>query len=119
MTTKLPYRWPADRILGWTVIDGDTVEFTFDLGFHVHAVHRCRLTGIDAPEMVGEHRVEGLAAKNALVRVLTKFGVNRVETTKADKYGRYLARIFGHESLKEVDLNKHLIEFGFAKEYNP
>ena len=42
------------------VIDGDTVDLLIDLGFGVHIKERCRLYGIDAPEMPSE---AGKAAK--------------------------------------------------------
>lgn len=33
------------------VIDGDTVDLLIDLGLEIHKRERCRLYGIDAPEM--------------------------------------------------------------------
>ena len=32
------------------VVDGDTVDFVVDLGFHVHTTIRTRLLGVDTPE---------------------------------------------------------------------
>jgi micrococcal nuclease len=49
------------------VIDGDTIDVDVDLGFYVWIrKQRIRLLGIDAPEVTGETRPEGLAATEHL-----------------------------------------------------
>ena len=83
------------------VIDGDTVDLLIDLGFGVHVKERCRLYGIDAPEMPTE---AGKAAKAQLESLLGAatgelFVATRKMTRKpkerTDKYGRYLAVLYG------------------------
>ena len=82
------------------VIDGDTVDLLIDLGFGVHVKERCRLYGIDAPEMPTE---AGKAAKAHLESLLGATGelfvatrkMTRKPKEKTDKYGRYLAVLYG------------------------
>ena len=82
------------------VIDGDTVDLLIDLGFGVHVRERCRLYGIDAPEMPSE------AGKAAKIYLETLIGaatgelfvatrkMARRPKEKTDKYGRYLAVLY-------------------------
>ena len=82
------------------VIDGDTVDLLIDLGFGVHVKERCRLYGIDAPEMPTD---VGKAAKTYLesligaatgeLYVATR-KMTRKPKEKTDKYGRYLAVLY-------------------------
>ena len=80
-------------------IDGDTVDLLIDLGFGVHVKERCRLYGIDAPEMPTE---AGKAAKAYLESLLVATGelfvatrkMNRKPKEKTDKYGRYMAVLY-------------------------
>ena len=83
------------------VIDADTVDLLIDLGFGVHVKERCRLYGIDAPEMPSE------AGKAAKIYLETLIGaatgqlfvatrkMTRKPKEKTDKYGRYLAVLYG------------------------
>ena len=82
------------------VIDGDTVDLLIDLGFGVHVKERCRLYGIDAPEMP---TAQGQAAKAYLESLLgaatgelfvATRKMTRKPKEKTDKYGRYLAVLY-------------------------
>ena len=82
------------------VIDGDTVDLLIDLGFGIHVQERCRLYGIDAPEMPTE---SGKAAKAYLESLLgaatgglfvATRKMARKPKEKTDKYGRYLAVLY-------------------------
>ena len=53
------------------VIDGDTYLLDVDLGFYVTTAQRIRLRGVDTPEVVGETRAAGLAAKTYAESLLT------------------------------------------------
>lgn len=73
------------------VIDGDTVEAVFDLGFHVSLKVTVRLAGYDAPETfrpVNEaERAAGIACKEHLTELTA--GVQLYcRSTKIDLYGR-------------------------------
>lgn len=45
------------------VIDGDTIEMVIDLGFYIEHRIRVRVLDLYAPEVRGEERPQGLAAK--------------------------------------------------------
>ena len=120
------------------VIDGDTVDLLIDLGFGVHVKERCRLYGIDAPEMPTE---AGKAAKAYLESLIGATTVDlHVQTIKmarrpkekTDKYGRYLAVLYDGISGMEEDeensaeqkipnffwssINRRMVQMGHAKE---
>ena len=119
------------------VIDGDTVDLLIDLGFGVHVKERCRLYGIDAPEMPTE---TGKAAKAYLESLLgaatgelfvATRKMARKPKEKTDKYGRYLAVLYkggnvnmfiygdqaesGVQKMK-ASINWAMVEAGHAKE---
>ena len=77
-------------------IDGDTVETVLDLGFHIYRVERLRLENVRAPEMRGEFKKQGKAAKRYLQKLLDTNSVWTLETKKTDKYGRYVARLYSN-----------------------
>lgn len=90
------------------VIDGDTIDFDVDLGFHDHQGIRTRLLGINAPEMstlagkaARQFVVDQFMACGAVVAVVLGSPAGpppillEIETFKdaGDKYGRWLARV--------------------------
>ena len=97
------------------VYDGDTVTANIDLGFRTwRRGEKLRLWGIDAPEVRGESRPEGLKSRDALrERVLGKSVIVCTIKDKTGKYGRYLAEIF----LDDVNINHWLMEAGHAGPY--
>jgi micrococcal nuclease len=82
------------------VVDGDTVDLLIDLGFGVHVKERCRLYGIDAPEMPTEQGQAAKAYLESLIGAATGelFVATRKMARKpkerTDKYGRYLAVLY-------------------------
>jgi endonuclease YncB( thermonuclease family) len=91
------------RVVG--VSDGDTVTVLDGL----HAQHRIRLAGIDAPENAQPY---GDASKRHLSRMV--FGESvRVEYEKHDRYGRIVGKILmdGHDASLEQ------LRVGFAWHY--
>lgn len=79
------------------VIDGDSLVAELDTGFHSYRWEKLRLLGVDCPEMVGEHKAAGIAAK---LFVMQWVGVPTpgdwrflIKTTKSDSFGRYLAYV--------------------------
>ena len=120
------------------VIDGDTVDLLIDLGFGVHVKERCRLYGIDAPEMPTEagkaakaHLESLLAAATGELFIATR-KMTRKPKEKTDKYGRYLAVLYDGISGMEDDqenaaeqkipnmlwssINRRMVQMGHAKE---
>ena len=75
------------------VIDGDTVDLIVDLGFHVRVYQRFRLVGVNTPELRGAESQQGIAAK-AFVQSILPIGFRViVESSKTEKYGRWLGDI--------------------------
>ena len=107
------YRATCDR-----VIDGDTLVLSVDLGFHVTVKETFRLLGINCPEL---GTIAGLNARNEVIRRVA-FGTMRIETVKdrTEKYGRFLVRVYPlSDAGVEYELNRYLVEHGFAVEYMP
>ena len=115
------YTYSAELI---RVIDGDTLDLRFDLGFDISKVHRVRILGINAPETRTkdlEEKARGLAAKEFL-RELLPLGDKKVYVRSVkknwkkskDSFGRYLAHIATEEG---YDIGKKMIDTGHAVEY--
>ena len=99
------------------VVDGDTVYLDVDLGFHIRATLDFRLAGLNCPEIDGPTRPAGLAAKTETERLCT-LGRLRAVTTKADKYRRWLVRLFVAPATgPELCVNDELLKGGFAVPY--
>ncbi len=78
------------------VIDGDTFEAEVDLGYHIKFTHKYRVLDLDTPEtfrpkLPGE-REAGRRATSAAENLLMGLPVH-IKSTKAGKYGRYLAAV--------------------------
>lgn len=87
------FQYKAENI---RVVDGDTIDADIDLGFGVWArAQRFRIKGIDAPEIKGASRAEGLRVKDTLERLLKgRTIILKSEKAETDKYGRYVADIY-------------------------
>lgn len=98
------------------VYDGDTVTMSVDCGFGiVLAKQKVRLLGIDARELRGDQREDGIKARDALRgKVLGKVVTLETVKDKKGKYGRLLGRIHVHEDGADVDVNTWLVEQGYA-----
>ena len=98
------------------VYDGDTITVDIDLGFGIILKKQVlRLIGIDAPELRGLEREEGIKARDELRgRILYKNVLIRTKKDKKGKYGRWLAVIF----YDEKNINEWLLRRGFAKPYD-
>ena len=99
------------------VVDADTVDCIVDLGFDVSIRRRCRLHGIDAPELRSSDpglRAQGIEAKLQVEKLLSdsKGRVNFIYHGDG-KFGRPLMEVI----IGELNLNKFLVENGYAKEY--
>lgn len=90
------------------VIDGDTVVMDLDLGFNEWRVGQpYRLARINAPEMP---TAAGVASKEALAQRVNGVGAFVVATSKADKYGRWLAELYADNA----NVNDWLVANGHA-----
>lgn len=83
------YRATVDR-----VIDGDTIDFVIDLGFYVKITIRCRLLGVDAPEIRGDEKDHGRIVTEKVQQWLDLAKDITIQTTKTGKYGRWLAVVY-------------------------
>jgi len=73
------------------------------------------LTGINAPEIRGEERPEGLKTRDWLRSIIppgTKILI-KTEKDSQEKYGRYLATIY----FEGTNLNEEMVSLGLAKRY--
>ena len=104
------YRYHAELV---RVIDGDTVDLFVDLGFHAHVQIRCRLAGINTPELHGDAKAAGEAAAQRLLALLN-LNPFTVETRKTGKFGRWLATLYDQEGRS---INQQLIDEGHAVPY--
>ena len=102
------------------VVDGDTIDVDIDLGFYVWIrKQRIRLFGIDAPEIRGETRQEGLAATEHLKSLIegetiilrTVKGIDGGD--RDDSFGRWLGTIYHGD----MDVNAEMVRSGHAKPY--
>lgn len=101
------------------VYDADTVHLDVDCGFGIiHKLGACRLYGIDAPEMRGPERKDGIVSRDWMRDQLEQVDEFIIESFKdaKGKYGRYLVRIFIETSDgRTVCLNDELVERGLAR----
>lgn len=103
------------------VVDGDTIDVTVDLGFHLTATMRLRLWGINTAEMHDKDPILRKQAQDAkdLVALRVPRGESwelRIETLKdPDVFGRWLAKVwYTTDGETEVMLNDELIAAGLA-----
>ncbi len=104
-----------------SVYDGDTCRVDIDLGLGIWIRNeKLRLCRINAPEVTGEEKALGLAARDTL-RTLIDGRKIIIETVKdrRGKYGRYLAEIWLEQNGGFININDELVAQGHAvyKEY--
>ena len=120
--------WYKAKIL--SVYDGDSIHAEVDLGMNIAQQDlMLRIKGIDAPEIRGEEREEGLKAEERLRELIGgELVVIRTYKDSTGKYGRYICEVFVPESGRRIDDYDHveemvnvgdqLVEEGFAEHVN-
>lgn len=97
------------------IVDGDTIDvlIRWDIGFKIvcETYQRLRLARIDAPEVRGKERPEGLKAKSWLQETIPIGSTIWLETEKDDAFGRYIADIFNQF---DDCVNDLMVEAGHA-----
>jgi micrococcal nuclease len=102
------------------VVDGDTLMLKLDLGWHISYEARCRLIGVNAPELDTD---EGVAARLWVIDRLGRAGVYGIDVHEPvtlvshaiDKYGRPLGQVLVTTPQGEsFDLGLELLEAGHA-----
>ena len=117
-----PYEYYGECV---NIVDGDTIDVTLDLGFHLSFSMRLRLHGLDAPEKRGHEREAGLEATRWLTEKILNEDI-KIETykDKTGKYGRMLATIYrpvyGIKDISSrwVNVNNEMILEGQAIQVN-
>ena len=99
------------------VYDGDTITVDIDLGFDVVLKNqKIRLVKINAPEVRGAERPEGLKVRDIVrSRISNKWVIIKTSQDKKGKYGRWLGEVF--EPGVEESINQWLLSEGLVKEY--
>lgn len=101
------------------VVDGDTLVVELEVSPGVFIEQKLRLRGLDCPEL---STPEGRAAKRFVDALVAKSTAVVINTTKPDKFDRYLADVFLEPMLRaersalrdEIFLNNALLENGHA-----
>lgn len=98
------------------VYDGDTCTVDIDLGLNIWLRNeKMRLNRIDAPEIVGVTKADGLAARDALRElILGETVLLQTLKDKKEKFGRWLAEISVDRSGAWVNVNDLLVQMSHA-----
>ena len=131
-----PCEYIYDVIAVTKIVDGDTLDCVFDLGFDVMFKSRVRLLGIDTPESRTRdlnEKVYGLISKKHLKswvhwavvsdRDDIEIQVRCPEKDSRGKFGRILGEIWvnctedGHEFNGWSNVNQWMCEHGYAVGY--
>ena len=102
------------------VYDGDTITADVDLGMGVWLRNqKIRLFGLNAPEMRGVERNEGVKSRDFLRKlILNKEVTLMTYKDEKGKWGRWLGDIFiSNDQGVDVCINTILIQKGYAKPY--
>tara|TARA_R110000782_G_scaffold270177_1_gene369807 strand:+ start:50 stop:448 length:399 start_codon:yes stop_codon:yes gene_type:complete len=97
--------------------DADTLTVTIDLGLKVFVREKVRLARIDAPEVRGIERPEGLIARDWVREHIVGQKVYlRTIRDKKGKYGRYLAEVYYWQPpwMDLSNLSDRLVRLGLA-----
>ena len=105
-----------------SVYDADTMRCDIDLGFGVWLHNQSiRWLEIDAWEVRGEEREQGLAARDRVRElILGKEVILKTYKDDKGKYGRWLAEVYFPETEELVwnnSINEQLIQEGHATPY--
>lgn len=99
------------------VLDGDTIEAAFDLGFNITNVVRVRCMGYDAPETYrpssNKELEAGIKVKDFFAKMLTLNAGNLYcQSTNIDLYGRSSGIIYFKNPAGEyVSINDIVVRF--------
>jgi micrococcal nuclease len=98
------------------VYDGDTIRVDIDLGLGVWLRNQTlRLYGINAPEVAGKEKEQGIEARDWLRAWLwnDRQVLLRTHKDSKGKYGRWLAEVF----IDNWNINEKMLQLGLAEEY--
>jgi micrococcal nuclease len=92
------------------VYDGDTITVDVELGFTIHKEEKLRLARIDAPELRGEERPQGLISRDALRELLDGEEITFKDEGKG-KYGRTIAEVYVQDT---INVSDWMVRNGYA-----
>lgn len=118
------------------IYDGDTITLAFYINNEIKSF-KCRLYGIDTPELKGNQSDLGIRSRNKLIEYITNgktilqpniiytrdniktickenYNLVTIQCGHFEKYGRLLITIFNKDG---ININQQLINHGFAKPY--
>lgn len=102
-------------------VEGDTIDADIDLGFDLSIRQRVKLYGIATPDIKSkdlETKQKALDVKSRLIEMLGNGFVVETILNKRGKYGRVMGIVYIEDSSNNlINVNKLLIEEGFAMEY--
>lgn len=106
-----------------SVYDGDSFRLEYlDIGFGIRSYGEdgrgfpVRLAFVDAPEIRGPERPQGLLVKEEVIKVMPVGSLVYLNTIKwSGKYGRWIADVYPH-SLVDQSLSNYLLENNWAVE---
>lgn len=105
------------RAIVQSVYDGDTCTVDIDLGLKTWVRgEKVRLNRINAPELRGAEREQGLKSRDFLRRQIEgkEVFIQTIKDRKG-KYGRYIAEIWLQtDDHTQVNINDLLVQQGFA-----
>lgn len=99
------------------VVDGDTLDITLQLGFHVDFTTTLRLNRINAAEHgtpSGDAATAYLTQRLANVPVVIQTVQNTLGVDEQEKYGRWLAEVW----VNDVNINDEMVATGHAVAYS-
>ena len=117
MTQPATFVYKIAKVL--RVVDGDTLDVIFDLGFDVMLKQRIRMFGIDTPESRTRDKVEkkfGLASKKYLKDNIAIAKDVVCKTHVRDARGKF-GRVLGEIWCDGTNMNKQMIEENMAVAY--
>jgi|TARA_B100000902_G_scaffold116124_1_gene116951 micrococcal nuclease len=103
------------------VIDGNTVDAIIDLGFNVTIRQRIKLYGVNVKDVRSTDeavRTSAIDSKNKLTELLGNEFVCETLLNKRGKAGRIMGKLSkSAPDGSKTDINKKLIELGFAEQF--
>lgn len=113
-----PFVYKVNKVT--RVVDGDTIDVIFDLGFDVMYAGRVRLAGIDTPESRTRDKEEKIFGKLA-GKYLSDHIKNAervvIKTEYEDAKGKF-GRVLGQVWCDGVNINAKMVNEGYAVAYH-
>jgi micrococcal nuclease len=109
------------------VVDGDTLDLVVDVGLYLTARARCRISGINTPELHAKDDAERDRAARAKAFVIDALSMTaeqradswplKIRTYKSDSFGRWLADVEFQRDGRALDLATELLMAKLAEPY--